>query len=405
MKIKKILLTSALLFSGVYSFNSYSAIIIPIETPFYGNQCATAIDATTFMPTAMTPIINTEVSLNTDLYLPVLTAIQQSSLNASQVISSAFKGISVNMLKQSQTTNLALLEIQKNNLESDQFKEERLRVLQNQINNTVYNDNNGNFTSHYYQQLCTKNKMLNIINDNKKREKESVVINHVINDSIAKSNSSSSAVSKAKSTQEENYKKYCSYDDNKDGLCDKVSPLQNGNLDANLFVYPVGYNLENTDYKTKYTYNDAESLAAKDYIETLVGNPMVDAPSYAESVNARFSRFTSFYKNLESLRNLSKYGFYQIWLNRQPIVEDKDKLSKNDFYGYIIHQFGDKVTQLESSGNLSSVDSSIYIAQALVNKLQMEIMLQQEIMNNLDAGTLSLSNNSASIQKYFINTK
>lgn len=385
--------------------NVNAAQIISFSPPMYGINCAISIDARVFEPSAMTPIIDTEVTLQTDLYLPVYMAIQNSTLQATQSISASLKGISINNIKQNEINNNMLLEVKKNEIESEEFKKESLRVLNNKNKNQAFNDGSGELTLSYYRQLCTKSKMLDQLISEKARTKSSATLNLALDESINEANNSSSSISKIKKKQDEKYNYFCSLEDKNNNLCTEVSVFQNGDLDSNLFLYPVGDKLNNTEFKTVYTYNDTEAEISVSYIENLVGSSFVESPSVTELNDSRRRQFVSYYNHLESLRNLSKYNMYKLWNNRIPVNKEGNKLSKIDYYRYIISQFGDKITQLESGASSDSLDVSIYAAQALINQLQMEILMQKEDLNKLDAGILSQMSNSPMQQKYMKDIK
>ena len=189
------------------------------------------------------------------------------------------------------------------------------------------------------------------------------------------------------------------------------------NLMANNFITPSGNTEKNkiSPFKTKLTYSDSEKEVATDFLRTVIMPFSIDPPKSSEigSSNNKYQEFVGLYASNLSYLNLAHHSFAVAKQKRNPTVkvqipgsEEVMDLSYYDNLRYMIHQTGSEKTMasIKNAGGTAAQENN-YKIKILNTKLQMEIYMQKERINLLDAAIIAAMQNSGKTLEYMNNLK
>jgi hypothetical protein len=402
MNIKnKIGLLSVLILSQYSYLNAQKHTIY--YPPKYGIWCQDSITALKFESAAMIPFKTTETVLQTNLYLPVLTAINLASSQISQSVNSTVSKSSTEAIQ-----NHNIMQANYNN--AIKSLEEENRVIERYIDtkgkqteNLVFNDDRGDLTKRFFQNMCSQSKIVSKAFGSETRNQTANMNNTDTQRSMSENSKITNMSSYQFKKQVERYENFCSQEDMLVGLCETVSAYPNSDLDFNLFFEPTGEITENkeaSNFESRYTYNDNEKQIARKYIENVSGFIGIEPPTIKEIENIDTQKFINLYNMYTSANNLSKYSFINSYNSRKALNKDGVKLSKIDSYRFLIYQFGDNITDFQASGGKNSLLAATYIASILNTRLQLDLFSQEERIKLLDAALLNLDKNSPNELEY-----
>jgi hypothetical protein len=367
-----------------------------LSSPNYGDFCQNWIDAMDFKPAAMKPIMDVELALINDLYIPVFQAVNETTLITGQTFSDAFNKMKQNDIEASTIAREKKMSLEKQLQDYELSFTQNLKAETEKAKSQFFEDDGGAATQEYFKQMCTKSKIAEKIDGSKARYKESTMVAASTNKTVHAQANITSTTATFRKQQKERYEAFCSFDDQKDGLCEEVSQMQNGDLEATILINPVGYKSENaSDFTTRYTYNPRELDAAKLYASNVIGILGVEPPTINEINDPKKQKFVAMYKHVSSSMNLARYTFNMGIEKRKPLNEEGTKMSNLDYRRFLLGNLNDenKVKSLEDAAGGHGQDIALYMALAMTNKLSLEIYAQKERMKNLEAALLVYEEN------------
>lgn len=260
------------------------------------------------------------------------------------------------------------------------------------------------FTYKMMKNLCKRTKMQDSALGENARKKNIEATSKKAKKSVSKRQKIVSLKSEKRKAQERHYNLFCTPDEQAAGLCEVASALPNGDLQADLFLYPEGFNEENeqvSSYDTKFTYNETEALAADSFIQNVIGFMPVEPPTPEERGNPKKAKFVSLYNQLSSSLNLASFIFERSYQKRLPKNKEGLRMSEMDVFGYMIDDLkSTENTAVENQARGTGFEMLYQSTNALKTKLDMEGLQQKERLKLLEATLLSLEENSAEMLQY-----
>lgn len=406
-KIKLIITSLSLILSNQvlagHNDPSFSGPMTTVESPMYINYCQNEIMATSFLPAAMVNFNMTESVLENTLYIPLMTTLQTMMTQNSQTIINTMNKMKIEFMKIKMEDQEKKMELDNLLKKSTEGAKDILDSFAQKEDNKLFNDASSGLETQYFRQLCINNKIKEKTQGSSARIKSSIKVNLPLEQAIIKQEEMTNAGTVLKTSSDERLEKYCSQSEMMSGLCKEVSDIPNGDLQADIFLFPNGDNTADSGLNaTKFTYNEIEEKVAQDFINNVVGLLLITSPTLDELNNPKTQNFVLMYKNLISSINLSRMAFQESIQKRTKVSGIGDKaISYLDYMDFLI-QNSTEQSQLDllNSTNKEGSKIALYNAMALTNKLQLEIFSQNETIKLLDAALLSQKENKAINQRY-----
>ena len=252
----------------------------------------------------------------------------------------------------------------------------------------------GQFTYEYMKNMCKRTKMIDKTQGQSARKESTQAITKNNSKNINERQSVVSVVSESRKTQDRHYELFCSEEDRSQGLCDVVSALPNADLTADTFLKPEGFSSASDDYKTKFTYNETEALAANSFIKNVIGFLPVEPPTPEELTNKSKTQFVTMYNQILASLNTASLSFEKAYLNRLPKNKEGVRMSQLDVLNYLVEDMNSIQNQnLESQAKANAYEMSVQSVMAIKTKIDMEKLLQKERLKLLEATILALQEN------------
>lgn len=252
----------------------------------------------------------------------------------------------------------------------------------------------GKFTYEYMKNMCKRTKMIDKTQGQSARKESTQAITKNNSKNINERQSVVSVVSESRKTQDRHYELFCSEEDRNQGLCDVVSALPNADLTADTFLKPEGFSSASDDYKTKFTYNETEALAANSFIKNVIGFLPVEPPTPEELTNKSKTQFVTMYNQILASLNTASLSFEKAYLNRLPKNKEGVRMSQLDVLNYLVEDMNSIQNQnLESQAKANAYEMSVQSVMAIKTKIDMEKLLQKERLKLLEATILALQEN------------
>lgn len=256
----------------------------------------------------------------------------------------------------------------------------------------------GEFTYEYMRNMCKRTKMIEKTQGESARKESTQAITKKNSKNINERQSVVSVVSESRKIQDRHYELFCSQEDKNQGLCEVVSSLPNADLMAKAFLSPEGFKQENlnitTKYKTAYTYNETEALAADSFIKNVIGFLPVEPPTPEELGNESKTQFVTLYNQILSSLNTASLSFEKAYQNRLPKNKEGVRMSQLDILNYLVEDLNSIESQnLESQAKANAYEMAVQSVMAIKTKIEMEKLLQKERLKLLEATLLSLQEN------------
>lgn len=377
------------------------------DGPMYYNKCVEQVHIKEFGPMAMnagTYGIEVEKETFQDYQEQLLEVIQKTNNEKVNNIQEIFTQLTKFLIKQKVAKSEQDLEIKVKEQELKLEYEARLRADVEKANSSPFGDTApdesptaGTFTYEYMKNMCKRTKMLEKTQGDKARINTTRAISKKSDKNIDKRQSVVSIEAESIKNINKHYDLFCSPSDVDNGLCEMVSALPNADLDANMFLSPEGFKeLNTTDYKTKYTYNELEALGADSFINNVIGVMPISPPTPSELSDKDKAKFVSLYNQLFSSLNIASFSFEQSYQKRLPKNKEGVRLSLLDTLNYLVEDMNSPQNKsLDSNAKANAFEMAYQSVMALKTKIDLEILLQKERLKLLDATLLSLEENKA----------
>jgi hypothetical protein len=265
------------------------------------------------------------------------------------------------------------------------------------------------FTYKMMKNLCKRTKMAESTLGASARQKYIEASSKKAKKNVSKRQSVTSLKSEKIKNIDKHYDLFCTNDEFEADLCKFPSALPNGDLQADLFLYPEGFNEENatvSDYDTRYTYNETEALAADGFIGNVVGLLPVEPPTPSELKDPKKAGFVSLYNQLASSMNMSSFIFERAYQKRLPKNKTGLRMSELEILNYMVEDLNSIENKAISGQAKANGFEMLYQSTAaLKTKLDMEKLVQKERLKLLEATVLSLNENSAKMLNYLKSKK
>lgn len=428
--ILKITALSALLFSQV-SYGAGAVLFYPTLT--YWTTCWMNVTAEEFAGDALAEIEDIKVVHNMEYHVPVMNQDNANTNDKLNVLQKSTEAMIATLNQSYQSLSEARTTLDKN-----LFKEkmEYLRALEEEGMNDeamgFFNDGNGvdgvinkNTQSYsHYKNLCKRNKMFAKVASPEFQIEKSMKIAETVQKASSGATQNSSLASQGKGKIESHFSKWCSKEEIQTGLCDTVeltvcgSPsgvckdgeefkLANGDIDSTNVINPIGVKDKNAIidelFETKYTYDEDQEKAAKDFAYNLVYSGSVPAPTVKEKEDPSKSEFVQAYQNHLASLNLAHFTYANIVEMRKPVNDENDPIvvSELDVIHYILHNMKnpDNLSTV-MAGKEKGIDLAMFIMLSLKNKLEFYKYEQNQRIEGLLAGILAQEATSPDNFKY-----
>lgn len=378
-----------------------------LVTPLYYNRCVNEIHATNFSTMALdggTYGLKAEQRQFLMYEKSLLQVVQKTNADKVNNIEGVFSELTSFMIKSKNNdynTNYEITKKEKelrseykNQLKSDVDKSKRSGFNDKDKNETA---TEGTFTYEHMKNLCQRTKMYEKTQGSKARIVAANTLHKRAGRNMQKRQAVVNVIAEGRKAQEKHYQLFCSPEDFKNKLCDVVSALPNGDLDADVFLKPTGFNKSSevtSEYQTQYTYNELEALAADSFSMNVVGLMPVEPPTPAEIKSEKSIKFVSLYNNLASSLNMASLVFDNSFQNRLPKNKEGLRLSAYDTISYLIYEMKKPQTEtLEGMSKGNAFEMSYQSVLALKTKIDLEILMQKERLKLLEATNLALEEN------------
>lgn len=414
MKKIKILLLSILTISGY----SNAASVSPggsggmpvgqiLVTPLYYNRCVNEIHATNFSKMALdggTYGLKAEQRQFLAYEKMLLQVVQKTNADKVNNIEGIFSELSSFMVKSKNNEYNTNYEITRKEKELRSEYKNQLKADVDKSKRSGFNDKDknesataGTFTYEHMKNLCQRTKMYEKTQGHKARIVAANTLHKRAGKNMQKRQSVVNMIAEGRKAQEKHYQLFCSPEDFKNKLCDVVSALPNGDLEADVFLKPTGFNKSSgseQEYKTQYTYNELEALAADSFTMNVIGLMPIEPPTPAEIKDGNTIKFVSLYNSMNSAINLASLVFDNAYQNRLPKNKEGLRLSSYDTIAYLIYEMKKPQTEtLEGMSKGNAFEMSYQSVLALKTKIQLEILMQTERLKLLEATNLALEEN------------
>lgn len=414
-----IILTTLLLFSKNADASRTS---IRADGPAYYNECYTQIEAQTVQD--MTPVNTTKDQYQNSHDLIVQTiseSLQSIGSNIGDQFTQLAIQLEVNYQNMTELRYNMLDDLAFDKMSFEQRKQELERYIEEaKFPVNFYNPNSigvnvekGTPEWNFFQHQCDQDKILNAANSDGTSNATNVAVNVTTNQDMLERERTTNPSSLMLDRRRNIAQSYCSQDDYESGLCETPSSFPNANLSASAFLSPSGEGEINkiSPFKTRFTYSEAEEVISRDFMLTLMQPFNVASPRLNDIEGQSSQGFLSLYNNNIAALNLANYSFAIARENRIPTHKVRIESPEGDIFmpvgffdniRFINYQSSNDKTinTISSANNNKTILENIYKSNALNAKLNMEIYLQQERIERLEAAILSLSENSPELLRH-----
>lgn len=211
--------------------------------------------------------------------------------------------------------------------------------------------------------------------------------------------------------------KLCIENDVSSGVCsvseNEILSTSNKNNSAPNFLTPDGFDgrysfngdileepknrIENELFDVKYTYSDEDVEAAEAFLENIVLQPGVKAPTKQEFQMESKQLYLTHYNSYISQLNLAETSFRTAISKRMPITEGEINMSELDVMRYSIHTISNADNIAATfSGKEKAIDLLMFQITTINNKLALMVEEQEERMEMLEAVLVIQNENKAS---------
>jgi hypothetical protein len=401
-------------FSTCFLSNPASAVVTYANCPTLA-----PLPVTSFMPAAMLPIEQAEMSFDIGMNTVVTAAIQTASVMQLEAINSAFNTLSQQHLTISQAGLKDIMEIERAYEEMMLSYDMELESQKEQLENMLFPGDSSMLepdegeervittespTYRFVAQMCSGAKMQQKLYSDAVINEELSLRSRRNQKIISNIQAVASIDAMAKQSVDFHYDVFCSQTDKDNGICDSVSLAPNADLDAYVLMYPSGYRGEGNggtsdDYQTMYTYSPVESLAAYQFIKNLTGTLYFSAPTSRELDKASKSQFVGLYKQMVSGISLSTDTMLSVAALREPINSVGLIVSKLDAINYTTEQ--SKLPEHQRIMKSASQNGKLLELQkqlALQNQWRLLILKMREKEKQLKAARVAMESSVYSLQ-------
>ncbi len=380
---------------------------ITVAPPLYYNRCVDEIHATRFGSAALdggTYGLKAEQRQFLAYEKTLLQVVQKTNADKVNNIESIFSELTSFMVKSKNNDYNTNYEITRKEKELRTEYKNQLKADVDKSKRSGFNDKDknesaaqGTFTYEHMKNLCQRTKMYEKTQGSTARIVAANTLHKRAGRNMQKRQSVVNTIAEGRKAQEKHYQLFCSPEDFKNKLCDVVSALPNGDLDADVFLKPTGFNKSSgvsADYQTQYTYNELEALAADSFSMNVIGLMPVEPPTPAEIKEEKTVKFASLYNSMASALNIAGMIFDNAYQNRLPKNKEGLRLSAYDTIAYLIYEMKKPQTEtLEGMSKGNSFEMSYQSVLALKTKIDLEILMQKERLKLLEATNLALEEN------------
>ena len=425
---KAILVSIPLLFASNFA-KANMADVFPLGAGSYWEFCWKNVTATEFKGDAEKDMISIKVTHHEKYNIPIIEQSAKSTeefitvyTNSIDAISSAMN-MSYNALREMQTTMQKSLMREKLNylgqMTQDGINEQHFGFFKDHNGGDGFIDSSAQSFS-YFQNMCRRNKMFSEAFRPEYRIGKSLRLSSIVNDQKEHTLSANSSGTISTVKTRVNYENFCSVDDVEKGICDnnKIQKcdsengvcldgkeiVANGMVRADSFLSPNGDKEKNAIpdemFKTDSTYSEEEEEAARAFALNVVYSNSIPAPTMGEKGSADKAKFVALYNQYIASLDLASYSFNNAVEERSVVSDGELQLSKRDIIKYI-H------TNLKNPDNIATatagkdkaMETYIFTAQSLKNKIDYDRVEQNErIQNLLSAILVKMANNSENIE-------
>lgn len=405
------------LFAVVFVGLSFSCIFMsqPSQAVVTYANCPTLspLPVTNFMPAAMLPIEQAEMSFDIGMNTVVAAAVQTATVIQSEAISSAFNTMSQQYLTISQGKQKDMMEIERQYEEMMLSYEMTLEAEKEELENMLFPGDSSMMepaegavrvidtespTYKFVSQMCSGAKMQQRLYSKAIIEAEIKQRSRRNQKIVSNIQAVASIDAMSKQSVDFHYDVFCSQTDEDNGLCGEASLAPNADLDAYVFMYPSGYRGEGNggatdEYQSMYTYSPVESLAAYQYVKNITGTLFFSAPTGRELELASKSQFVGLYKQMVAALSLSTDTMLSIASLREPINSVGLVVGKLDAINYAIEKAKLPAHQrvmasASQNGKLLELQNQL----ALQNQLRLLILKMKEKEKQLEAARVAMEN-------------
>mgnify|MGYP000017562313 FL=1 len=378
------------------------------DGPLYYNQCVEQTHIKVFSDLAMETGsfksggygIEVEKDAFQDYQEQLLELIQNTNNDKVNNIEEVFSQLTKFLIKQKVAETEQNIELRSKEQELEMEYQAALRSDIEKAKARSFGDSDpvtgttGQFTYEYMKNMCKRTKMIDKTQGQSARKESTQAITKNNSKNINERQSVVSVVSESRKTQDRHYELFCSEEDRSQGLCDVVSALPNADLTADTFLKPEGFSSASDDYKTKFTYNETEALAANSFIKNVIGFLPVEPPTPEELTNKSKTQFVTMYNQILASLNTASLSFEKAYLNRLPKNKEGVRMSQLDVLNYLVEDMNSIQNQnLESQAKANAYEMSVQSVMAIKTKIDMEKLLQKERLKLLEATILALQEN------------
>lgn len=410
---KALLLTSAIPVLFAVTSDAYAQGVTYAQCP-----TLTPLPIVSFQPAAMEPIKTLDLTYTTALQ-SISQAITYATTEQAMAIDSAFNMIMANMIETSQNQQLQSIEIDRQYQEMMMAYEADLADRQEQLESMLFPGDpsmmqpepgevrmiNPDSPSYkFVKQMCSAGKMQSMMTSKAVLEKATETRNRRNQKLTSNIQVVSSIDAAAQQNVEMHYDLFCSPQDYVHGLCDEESSAPNADLEAIVFMYPMGFVDENRNYhdtfQTNYTYSPVESLAAYQYIKNVTGTLFIPPPTPDELADPNKARFIAGYKQLVSAVSLSADALLAISSVREPLNNSGLILSQLDTVNFMIHEArSPENKRILMSASENGLMLEIQRQMALAQRIRFMTLQQREMQRLIKAAQLSIENTEIALQE------
>lgn len=420
--MKKIILPIALTLVLLPQYSM--AVLDYYVTATYWSTCWKNVTAEEFTASALKDIEEIRIVHNMKYNVPIMNQDNSNTNDMLKIVQKSSESIigTLNNSYQSMTEARSTLR--------RSFLKEKLNYLraleENGLNEEEYgffNDGNGvdgvvnkNTQSYsHYKNLCKRNKMFAKVASPEFNISKSSSIGNTVQKATLSATQNTSIASQAKSKIESHFKKWCSKEEITKGLCDTNElstcdsasgvckdgdefKLSNADIDSTNVINPFGFKDRNAIvdelFETKYTYDEDQEEAARDFAYNIIYAGSIPAPTVKEKEDPSKSEFVQAYQNHLSSLNLAHFTYTSILEMRKPVNEDSDSeeivVSELDIIHYILHNMKnpDNLSTI-MAGKEKGIDLATFIMMTLKNKLEFYKYEQNQRIEGLLAAILT----------------
>lgn len=420
--MKKIILPIALTLVLLPQYSM--AVLDYYVTATYWSTCWKNVTAEEFTASALKDIEEIRIVHNMKYNVPIMNQDNSNTNDMLKIVQKSSEAVIGTLNNSYQSMSEARSTLRRN------FLKEKLNYLraleENGLNEEEYgffNDGNGidgvvnkNTQSYsHYKNLCKRNKMFAKVASPEFNISKSSSIGKTVQKATLSATQNTSIASQAKSKIESHFKKWCSKEEIIKGLCDTNElsacdsesgvckdgdefKLANADIDSTNVINPFGFKDRNAIvdelFETKYTYDEDQEEAARDFAYNIIYAGSIPAPTVKEKEDPSKSEFVQAYQNHLSSLNLAHFTYTSILEMRKPVNEDADAeeivVSELDIIHYILHNMKnpDNLSTI-MAGKEKGIDLATFIMMTLKNKLEFYKYEQNQRIEGLLAAILT----------------